>query len=84
MEQELRKLLRKLEWESESCYLLHDLTWALSLLSPFDPPVAKPLPRFIPNWAKGPAVAEPIPHAELLWQEGVQFLPPVLHPAPGC
>ncbi|KAK1336645.1 hypothetical protein QTO34_002679 [Cnephaeus nilssonii] len=36
---------------------------------------AKPLPRFIPNWAKGPAVAEPVPHAELLWQEGVQFLP---------
>ena len=57
---------------------------SLSLLSPFVPSVAKPLPRFIPDWAKGPTVAEPVPHAEPVWQEGVQFLPSVLHPAPGC
>lgn len=84
VDQELRKLLRKLEWDSVCCCLPCDLTWALSLLLPFVPPVAKPLPRFIPDWAKGPTVAEPVPHAEPLWQEGVQFLPPVLYPAPGC
>lgn len=80
MEQELRML----EWCSESCCLPRGLTWlCLSLLSPSVPSAAKPLPRFIPDWAQGPTVAEPVPHAEPLWQEGVQFLSPVLHPAPG-
>lgn len=77
-------LLGKVDWCTESCCL----PWvspgpSLSLLPSCVPSVAKPLPRFLPDWAKGPPVAESVPHAEPLWQEGVQFLPPVLHPAPG-
>lgn len=76
--------LKKLEWDHESFCLPRGLTWALSVLSPFVPPTAKPFPRFIPDWPEGSPVAEPVPHAEPLWQEGVQFLPPVLYPAAGC
>lgn len=32
---------------------------------------AKPLPRFISNWEKGPSVAQPVEDAGSLWEKGV-------------